>query len=464
MIKYRAAMPFFVDKGGGAYYNGVNIHPCAAAQNRRSDMATIQLNTERIVKAMKPMHGGGQPPVVSSARNTYFHYLTEAGIPYSRLHDVGGSFGGGKYVDIPNIFRNFDADENDPASYDFDFTDELLKHLVEADVEPYFRLGITIENAVKVKPYFVFPPKDYDKWARICEHIIRHYTEGWANGYHYKITYWEIWNEPDNGQMWNGTPEEYYRLYHVAATHLKKCFPHLKVGGYASCGFYAIANGGNPWSTKPPEADMYWVNYFHGFMKYIKEHGSPIDFFSWHSYAPTKNVVKMDAWLHEQLVAYGYGDLPTHLNEWDPYAGELGTGHHAAEIAAMMIAMQHGHVDLCCIYDMRISDAPYCPLFNPITCKPIHGYYAMVAFNTLYQLGSQAETVCDTDELYALAASDGRCHAMMVSNLTGAWQELHIEGADLTGARYHVIDNERLLSWAPNAKWIAPNSVVLIEW
>ena len=427
-------------------------------------MATIQLNTERIVKAMKPMHGGGQPPVVSSARNTYFHYLTEAGIPYSRLHDVGGSFGGGKYVDIPNIFRNFDADENDPASYDFDFTDELLKHLVEADVEPYFRLGITIENAVKVKPYFVFPPKDYDKWARICEHIIRHYTEGWANGFCYKITYWEIWNEPDNGQMWNGTPEEYYRLYHVAATHLKKCFPHLKVGGYASCGFYAIANGGNPWSTKPPEADMYWVNYFHGFMKYIKEHGSPIDFFSWHSYAPTKNVVKMDAWLHEQLVAYGYGDLPTHLNEWDPYAGELGTGHHAAEIAAMMIAMQHGHVDLCCIYDMRISDAPYCPLFNPITCKPIHGYYAMVAFNTLYQLGSQAETVCDTDELYALAASDGRCHAMMVSNLTGAWQELHIEGADLTGARYHVIDNERLLSWAPNAKWIAPNSVVLIEW
>ena len=427
-------------------------------------MATIQLNTERIVKAMKPMHGGGQPPVVSSARNTYFHYLTEAGIPYSRLHDVGGSFGGGKYVDIPNIFRNFDADENDPASYDFDFTDELLKHLVEADVEPYFRLGITIENAVKVKPYFVFPPKDYDKWARICEHIIRHYTEGWANGYHYKITYWEIWNEPDNGQMWNGTPEEYYRLYHVAATHLKKCFPHLKVGGYASCGFYAIANGGNPWSTKSPEADMHWVNYFHGFMKYIKEHGSPIDFFSWHSYAPTKNVVKMDAWLHEQLIEYGYGDLPTHLNEWDPYAGELGTGHHAAEIAAMMIAMQHGHVDLCCIYDMRISDAPYCPLFNPITCKPIHGYYAMVAFNTLYQLGSQAETVCDTDELYALAASDGRCHAMMVSNLTGAWQELHIEGVDLTGARYHVIDNERLLSWAPNAKWIAPNSVVLIEW
>ena len=428
-------------------------------------MASITVDLSKSIKKMKPMHGGGQPPVVSSAKPTHFHYLTEAGIPYSRLHDVGGSFGGGKYADIPNLFRNFDADENDPANYDFTFTDVLLEGLVEAGVEPYFRLGITIENAVKVKPYFVFPPKDYDKWARICEHVIRHYTEGWADGYHHKITYWEIWNEPDNSQMWNGTAEEYYRLYHVAATHLKSKFPHLKFGGYASCGFYAIADGGNPWSTKPPEADMHWVNYFHGFMKYIKEHNSPIDFFSWHSYAPTKNVAKMDAWLHEQLTAYGYPDLPTHLNEWDPYANELGTGHHAAEIAAMMIAMQHGYTDLCCIYDMRISNAPYCPLFNPITSKPIHGYYSLVAFNTLYQLGTQAATTCDTEALYVLAATDGNRHAMMISNLTGAWQELNIEGVDLNGTRFHIIDNERLLSWAPgNTKWLNNNSVLLIEW
>jgi hypothetical protein len=173
----------------------------------------------------------------------------------------------------------------------------------------------------------------------------------------------------------------------------------------------------------------------------------------------------MDAWLHEQMVAYGYGDLPTHLNEWDPYANELGTGHHAAEIAATMIALQHGHVDLCCIYDMRISDAPYCPLFNPITSKPIHGYYSMVAFNALYQLGQQVETVCDTEELYVLAASNGKKNAMMVSNLSGAWQELNIEGVDLSEARCYIIDNERLLSWAPgNTKWLNNNSVLLIEW
>jgi hypothetical protein len=55
-------------------------------------------------------------------------------------------------------------------------------------------LGASIEHGEKKGTY---PPQDYAKWARICEHIILHYTKGWANGFHYDITYWEIWNEPD---------------------------------------------------------------------------------------------------------------------------------------------------------------------------------------------------------------------------------------------------------------------------
>ena len=190
-------------------------------------MACITVNTDKRIGKIKPMHGGGQPPLLGS-RTDNFHYMTEAGIPYSRLHDVGGLFGGGRYVDIPNLFRNFDADENDPANYDFTFTDHLMAALADAKVEPYFRLGITIENYADIKTYYTLPPADYDKWARICEHVIAHYTEGWADGFYYNITYWEIWNEPDNkhtadavSEMWNGTPEEFYRLYDVAAKHLK---------------------------------------------------------------------------------------------------------------------------------------------------------------------------------------------------------------------------------------------------
>ena len=425
-------------------------------------MSRIQIDLATSVKKMKPMHAGGQPPVTSTASDCFFHYLSEAGIPYSRLHDVGGAFGQGKYVDIPNIFRDFDADVNDPASYDFTFTDLLIGQLFKAGVEPYFRLGVTIENAAHVKSYWLDPPKDYQKWAEICEHIVRHYTEGWAGGYHYPITYWEIWNEPDNpaGMMWTGSNEDFYRLYEVAAKHLKACFPHLRIGGYGATGIY----GCHLPHKERNEGDKRLHEFFEGFMDHVKESGAPLDFFSWHNYAEASYIITCDAWLRAEMDRRGFADVELHLNEWDPYAEELGTAHHSAEIAAVMIGMQHGHEAVCCIYDMRTNNAPYCPFFHPITHKPIHGYYSAVAFNALYQLGTQAKSTCDTKDLHVLAASDGKSHAMLLSNLTGKAQKLQIEGVDLSRARYHVIDSERLLSWSPAVQSIENNQVLLIEW
>ena len=51
-----------------------------------------------------------------------------ARIPYSRNHDsaVCGIYGGPYSHDVNCIFPNFDADPNDPASYDFACTDESL--------------------------------------------------------------------------------------------------------------------------------------------------------------------------------------------------------------------------------------------------------------------------------------------------------------------------------------------------
>ena len=93
----------------------------------------IDFNTTR--GKIKPMHGVGQPPF-SGINFTMLKYLTDAGIPYSRLHDVGGAYGGGRWVDIPNLFRDFSKDPYDPESYDFAFTDLLITALVESGVEP----------------------------------------------------------------------------------------------------------------------------------------------------------------------------------------------------------------------------------------------------------------------------------------------------------------------------------------
>ena len=75
---------------------------------------------------------------------------------------------------MPNIFRDFDADENDPANYDFHYSDEYITAIIESGANVVYRLGITIEWGSK--KYTSIPPKDFAKWARICEHIIMHYN------------------------------------------------------------------------------------------------------------------------------------------------------------------------------------------------------------------------------------------------------------------------------------------------
>ena len=113
-------------------------------------MININVDFNKNIGKIKPVHGVGQPPI-TGVSTKYFNYLSEANIPYSRLHDVGGWFGKNMFVDIPNVFRDFDADENDPASYDFAFTDILIEGLIRHNCMPIYRLGVTIENFHNIK-------------------------------------------------------------------------------------------------------------------------------------------------------------------------------------------------------------------------------------------------------------------------------------------------------------------------
>lgn len=383
----------------------------------------IKIDFNNIVGRIKPMHGVGQPPF-TGADFSMLRYLKDAGVPYSRLHDVGGAYGGNRWVDIPNLFRDFSADENDEASYDFTFTDLLITALVENGIEPFFRLGVTIENQAMIKSYRLDPPSDYHKWARICEHVIRHYTEGWANGFHYDIKYWEIWNEPDNyeemhlNQMWKGTKEQYYELYDVASKHLKKCFPHLKIGGYASCGFYAVSKSFVKEANSSPRKE-YFIEFFNGFIDYIKKNNCPMDFFSWHSYSNIAQNAEYCAYAKKRLSEAGYGDVEITCNEWNALVKERGTYKHAATTAGMMLMFQNAPLDSAMFYDARYGISIYGSLFNPLTAEPLPSYYAFTAFNELYKLGEQTKLLLDAEEgIYAVSAKNGKKGCVVVANTT----------------------------------------------
>ncbi len=430
----------------------------------------ITINLDKKIGKIKNMNATGQAPTSGQGYKAYepFHYLSDVSVPYVRLHDVGGLFGGNRYVDIPNIFRDFEADENDPKNYDFAFTDAYITALYQHGIKAYYRLGVTIENHSEIKSYRIDCPKDAAKWARICERIVAHYNDGWANGFHYDIEYWEIWNEPDDAatlrvsQMWNGTAEEYYNLYDVTAKYLKAKHPNIKVGGYSSMGFQAITDTAEELAAKP--AHQYQLDFFHGFMKYVKEHGAPIDFFSWHCYNSMDNLLKHCSWVREQLDSYGFTSTESHLNEWNPARDRRHTAEQSAFVAKAMIGAQNLPLDMLMIYDARMDGSLYSAFATPShKLVPSHTYYVYAAFAHLYRLGTQVELTCDTQNVYALAAGDGEKHALMITNLTDKAQELNISGVDLSNARWHIIDDEHRLSWSVARKTIQPYMTILVE-
>ena len=442
----------------------------------------VQVDFDQITGSVKQMHCVGQPPFAGGFLKfdfSYMEYLTKANIPYARLHDVGGAFGGNRFVDIPNLFRDFDADETDPASYDFAFTDELIKAMQQYHIKPMFRLGVTIENQANIKAYRIHPPKDPAKWARICEHVIRHYNEGWADGFAYGIEYWEIWNEPDNAlrgenQMWTGTPEQYYELYDVTAKHLKACFgDSIKVGGYGATGFFGIFYHPEKYGLDLPkvvpdnryEKFTFRIGFLQGFLEYLREHNTPIDFFSWHSYFDVEKTRIMDEFLHKTLCKYGFGDLERHLNEWNNADHRLlhGTSFASAAAASMLCAMQDSHTDLLCYYDARLTASAYGGFFAPLTYETTCTYQVFAAFGQLYGLKNQVKCCCNQG-LYALAATDGEKKAILIANPTESCQQVQLN-AEAAWSVY-LIDREHLMTkeaLSPADFPLSANQVALIK-
>ena len=365
-------------------------------------MITIDFN--KTTGKIKPMNGVNNGPTPPSVRGmSDFEYFKKANIPFARLHDSAFStYYGGEYtVDVHRIFRCFDADENDPASYDFGETDKYIRTILESGTGVFYRLGCNIEHG---KKYGTFPPKDFGKWARICEHIIMHYTEGWADGFKYDIIYWEIWNEPDCGNpdgsnpCWQGTPEQFGEFFSVAAKYLKQRFPNLKIGGPA---FAWMGNRDvrNELVTRVLEV--------------MKKNDVKLDFVSYHRYAESVEAFcDMIDTANEIYADYGYGDCEKILNEWSYVRGWLGEDwiytceaeqgkKGAAFYSAVMNAAQRKDVDMLMYYDARPGTVMN-GMFDQFL-RPIRGYYSIAAFGELLSLG---DCVFSTDEknVYVCAA------------------------------------------------------------
>ena len=380
----------------------------------------LNINFSEKVGAIKPMHAVNNAPVrpMKTQCRGNFDTFKALKIPYARTHDASLSeiYGAQHVMDVHCIFADFSRDPDDPTAYDFRNTDQYVTTCFDADCEIYYRLGTSIEHLPG--KYGSVKPKDPLKWAKICEHIIMHYTEGWANGFHYPIKYWEIWNEADldvnvqndnEKRCWSGSPEEFYEFFKTAFLYLRKRFPEIKLGGPA------LANN-LPWARS--------------FLEVMTEgERVELDFFSWHIYAiDTAKMLDRAKKVADLLEEFGYGHVEKHLNEWNYIENWTtqfiesvrvikGLKGAAYDFAFMVAGQNSPYLDMMMYYDAR-PDKEYNGLWDSHFMLPLKGYYAFDFFSTLYQLGTQTKIECDDTDLYALAATDGEKNAAVISYYT----------------------------------------------
>lgn len=378
----------------------------------------LNVKFSETIGKMKPMHAVNNAPVhpMRTQCRGNFDTFKALKIPYARTHDASLSeiYGSQHVMDVHCIFTDFSRDPDDPTAYDFRNTDQYITTCFDADCEIYYRLGASIEHLPG--KYGSIKPKDPLKWAKICEHIIMHYTEGWANGFHYPIKYWEIWNEADldvnetlNKRCWSGTPEEFFEFFKIAFLYLRKRFPEIKLGGPA------LANN-LPWARAFLE-------------KMVEGERAELDFFSWHIYTTSaEKMLDRAKKVADLLDEFGYGHVEKHLNEWnyienwttqfiDSVRVIKGLKGAAYDFAFMAVGQNSPYLDMMMYYDAR-PDKEYNGLWDSHFMLPLKGYYAFEFYSALYQLGTQTAVECDDTDLYVLAATNGEENAAVISYYT----------------------------------------------
>jgi xylan 1,4-beta-xylosidase len=228
-------------------------------------------------------------------------------------------------------------DANGAAVYDWTIVDRIFDTYLHAHAKPFVEIGFMPQAlSTKPDPYhstwipgaankdypagWAYPPKDYSKWGELVFQLARHTAEKYGRE-QTESWYWEVWNEP-NIFYWQGTQEEYLKLYDYAVAAVKRALPNARVGG--------------PASTGPAGAQA--AGFLKAFLSHCAEgtnyatgaKGSPLDFVSYHAKGSPQVVdghVRMGIARNLQDVDDGlrivssypkFRNLPVILSESDP--------------------------------------------------------------------------------------------------------------------------------------------------
>ncbi len=206
---------------------------------------------------------------------------------YFRAHNLMTS--GDGTPDFKWGSTNIYTERDGKPVYDFSIIDHILDTYLARGVHPYLEIGFMPE-ALSSAPAGVayrhvwrpgvdyggitagwsYPPRDYTRWAELVYQWTRHNLERYGRA-EVERWYFEVWNEPNLGFYWLGTPEDFYRLHDYAIDAVRRALPTARVGG--------------------PDVAGAGGTFMDGFLRHITtgtnyatgQVGTPTDFLSFHA-------------------------------------------------------------------------------------------------------------------------------------------------------------------------------------
>ena len=228
---------------------------------------------------------------------------------------------GFKYVRFHGLLHDemgvYSEDKRGNAVYNFQYIDALYDAILNTGMKPFVELGFMPEK-LKTNDKTIFwwkgnisPPKDYDKWQKLIQELVKHWTGRYGET-EVEQWYFEVWNEPNLDFFWSGTQAEYFRLYDVTAKAVKSVSPKYRVGGPATAG--------RAWITET--------------INFAKQNKVPLDFITTHDYGvkgigfdedgnqklfldtDRSAIIGGIRDVSKQIKSSAMPDLPLHYTEW----------------------------------------------------------------------------------------------------------------------------------------------------
>ena len=203
---------------------------------------------------------------------------------YIRVHNILTSGDGSASLKWGSTNAYSEDAAGNPV-YNWKIVDQIFDTFHEAGVKPLVEIGFMPEAlSTHPEPYrhnfpngsiytgWAYPPKDYQKWAELVFQFAKHLRQRYGDT-EVKTWLWEAWNEPDIA-YWQGTPEEYFKLYDYSADAVLRAFPGATIGGPDTTG---------PSRRKSAQFLKDFLQHCESGKNYATgKTGAPLDFISFH--------------------------------------------------------------------------------------------------------------------------------------------------------------------------------------